>query len=162
MKRLPTILFLVVLVVFCYVNVVSAQVPLDQKIEEIYSNIVTFVAGPLAILFLIYAGYLYITSTGNPEQLGMAKEMIVSTITAIIILLLAGLILNTIGESPTAGPADLNSGSDGQQEEQQTEDDQAGEDGQNGQEDNPGEDQDISGENPGDDGLVEREARYST
>jgi len=91
---------------------------LDQKIEQIYSNIVTYVAGPLAVLFLVYAGYLYITSTGNPEQLGMAKDMIVSTIIAIVILLLAGLILQTIGYTQVEEPADLNDSEDQAQEEQ--------------------------------------------
>ncbi len=94
----------------------GGSLPLDQKINELYSNIVTFVAGPLAILFLIYAGYLYITSAGNPEQIGMAKEMMVSTIVAIIILLLAGLILRTIGETPVP---DGNLGDNEQQQEEQ-------------------------------------------
>lgn len=92
--------------------------PLDQKINELYSNIVTYVAGPIAILFLVYAGYLYITSAGNPEQVGMAKDMIVSTIIAIVILLLAGLILRTIGQTPVGVPENSNQ-NQGQVEEQE-------------------------------------------
>lgn len=115
-----------------YSNWNSQSVPLDEKIEYIYQMIVTFVAGPLAVLFLVYAGYLYITSAGNPEQLGMAKDMIVSTITAIVILLLAGLILRTIGETRVADPASLGGGG-GQAEEEQVEN----EGGQSGEEAGP-------------------------
>jgi type IV secretory pathway VirB2 component (pilin) len=102
----------------------NQSLPLDQKINELYTSIVQFVAGPLAILFLVYAGYLYITSAGNPEQIGMAKEMIVSTIVAIIILLLAGLILQTIGDTPVP---DANSGDNNGQEEQQQSEQNEGE-----------------------------------
>lgn len=96
----------------------SQPIPLDEKIKEIYNNIVVYLAGPLAILFLIYGGYLYITSTGNPEQVGMAKDVIMTALTAVIVLLLAGLILNTIGQTPVPEPQSQ-SGDQSQQESSQ-------------------------------------------
>ena len=45
------------------------------------------IIGTLSLLGLIYAGFLYITATGNPDQIGKAKDTIVTSITALIIIL---------------------------------------------------------------------------
>lgn len=55
------------------------------------------IVGGLAVLMLIYAGYLYMTSQGNPETVGQAKDIIVGVIVGILLLFLIGIILSTIG-----------------------------------------------------------------
>jgi len=55
------------------------------------------IVGGLAVLMLIYAGYLYMTSQGNPEATGQAKDIIVGVIVGILLLFLIGIILSTIG-----------------------------------------------------------------
>ena len=84
---------------------------LKAKIEELYSNVVN-IAFPIVVVILIFAGYMYITSTGNPETLGMAKNLIFGAISGLIILLLAGLILRTVGQTPTYYPTTSDQGSD--------------------------------------------------
>ena len=50
----------------------------------------------LAIMMLIYAGYVMITSAGVPERVGFAKEIIVGSLTGLALLIGAKLILNIL------------------------------------------------------------------
>lgn len=52
----------------------------------------------LAVLVLIYAGYLYATSGGNPDSLKQAKDLIIGALVGLALVILAGIILrNVIG-----------------------------------------------------------------
>lgn len=57
------------------------------------------IAGSLAIIMLIYAGYLYVTSMGNPDQINSAKEIIIGALSGLLLLILASLILRSLGVS---------------------------------------------------------------
>ncbi|MBI4175154.1 hypothetical protein HY523_00890 [Candidatus Berkelbacteria bacterium] len=50
----------------------------------------------LAIIMIIYAGYLMITSVGDPTRTGFAKEIIVGAIAGLLLLGSARLILNLL------------------------------------------------------------------
>ena len=50
----------------------------------------------LAILILMYAGYLLTTSRGNPEQVNLAKEYIIGALSGLAFLLLAAVIYYAI------------------------------------------------------------------
>jgi len=43
----------------------------------------------LAILFLIIAGFYFVTASGNPEQIGKARNMVLWAIVGVVIALLA-------------------------------------------------------------------------
>lgn len=73
-------------------NVTGITDYINRILPEIYG----IVAG-LAVLMIIYAGYIYMTSQGNPERLGVAKDIIIGVITGIALLFLMGLILGTVG-----------------------------------------------------------------
>jgi len=51
------------------------------------ANLALFFAGPVAIFFLTLAGYYYITSNGDEERVKKAKNIIISTVLATLILL---------------------------------------------------------------------------
>lgn len=51
----------------------------------------------LAVIMIIYAGYIYMTSQGNPERVNLAKEIIIGVITGIALLFLIRIILSTVG-----------------------------------------------------------------
>lgn len=55
------------------------------------------VLGGIALLTFVYAGFLYMTSQGNPENINKAKEYIIVTISGILLLFLARLILQQVG-----------------------------------------------------------------
>jgi hypothetical protein len=52
--------------------------------------------GPLAIIFTIYAGFLYLTAADNEERTSQAKRMIIGGITGIVIIYAAYALVNTI------------------------------------------------------------------
>jgi hypothetical protein len=59
---------------------------------QIMVNIVNFlfnIAGPLAVLAIILAGFLYITSGGNPEQAQSAKGALTAGLIGFVIILIA-------------------------------------------------------------------------
>ena len=52
----------------------------------------------LAVLVIIYAGYLYATSQGNPDSVKTAKDLIIGALVGLALIILAGVILrNVIG-----------------------------------------------------------------
>ena len=54
----------------------------------------------LAVVMLMYAGYLYVTSAGNTDQNNRAKEFIISSLTGLVFLILASLVFNTLESKP--------------------------------------------------------------
>lgn len=50
----------------------------------------------IAIIVLMYAGYLMITSAGDPQKVGFAKEIIVGSLSGLALLAAARLILNIL------------------------------------------------------------------
>ena len=68
---------------------------LSSYISGIYTWSIGIAAG-LAVIMLIYAGYLYVTSAGNPEQINLAKEVIIGAIAGFVFLILAALILRAV------------------------------------------------------------------
>ena len=74
----------------------GADVSLPTYIGCIY-EFATYLAVGLAILMIIWGGYKYITSAGNPEALGEAKEIIGGAIIGLLVLGLGYLILSNIG-----------------------------------------------------------------
>ena len=69
--------------------------PLIEEIGGIISLILIFL-GPIAILFTIYAGFIYLTAGDNEENTKKAKTMIIAGVTGIIIIYSAYAIINTL------------------------------------------------------------------
>ncbi|PIR72174.1 MAG: hypothetical protein COU42_02165 [Candidatus Nealsonbacteria bacterium CG10_big_fil_rev_8_21_14_0_10_36_24] len=66
-----------------------------QTVQNIYTYIIS-ISGIIALAALIWAGILYLTSTGKPEKLEKAKKQILACFFGIIILFASYLILRTI------------------------------------------------------------------
>lgn len=69
---------------------------ITEYITALLGKLLPIIAG-LALLMVIYAGYLYMTSQGNPETTGRAKDILVGVIVGLILLFLTSVILNQIG-----------------------------------------------------------------
>jgi len=65
-----------------------------SQFTSIIRLILVFV-GPMAIIFTIYAGFLYLTSLENEERATTAKNMIIAGIVAIVIIYGAFALVNT-------------------------------------------------------------------
>jgi hypothetical protein len=60
-------------------------------------------AGIIALIYLIYSGYLFMISLGNPDAVAKAKSKLLLTVLGLIIIIVAyvfvAFILNNIGPS---------------------------------------------------------------
>lgn len=76
---------------------------LSQKIAA-GINATLWVAGALAVIYLIYGGILYITAGGDAEKATKGRTALINAIIGVIIILLALLILAFIKEQLGASP----------------------------------------------------------
>jgi len=75
----------------------------QEYISDIYSFSIKL-GGTLTILMIIYAGYRYMTSKGNPSAINEAKEILFGTLSGFALLLMSYLLLNVLGLLPKTGP----------------------------------------------------------
>lgn len=59
-------------------------------------SLLLFVAGGLAVLFVIIGGYQYITAAGNEEQSEKGKKTLVNAIIGVVVIVLAWVIINVV------------------------------------------------------------------
>ena len=59
-------------------------------------SLLLFVAGALAVLFVIIGGYQYITAAGNEEASEKGKKTLVNAIIGVVLIILAYVIINVI------------------------------------------------------------------
>lgn len=59
-------------------------------------NFAVITAGLIAVLVIVYAGYIYTQSQGQADKVSMAKELIAGALTGLGLLLLTRLILSTL------------------------------------------------------------------
>lgn len=55
------------------------------------------VGGGVAFFLIVYAGFMIMTSQGNPERLKAGQELLTSAISGVVLLVLCVFILNVIG-----------------------------------------------------------------
>ncbi|MDR3642334.1 MAG: pilin [Candidatus Doudnabacteria bacterium] len=62
-----------------------------------------YIAGAIAIVFVIVGGYQYITSAGNEEAAEKGKQNVVNAIIGIVIIVLSFVIINVISNYVASG-----------------------------------------------------------
>lgn len=93
------IFLLVGIISYFYSQQVSADEFSSKNLNEFIQNFYPWalsVSGGLAIVVLIFSGYLYITSAGNIEQVNKAKEYIFGALSGLAFLILAAMIYAAI------------------------------------------------------------------
>lgn len=61
--------------------------------------------GLIAVVMIIYGGFLYVTAAGNDEKIGKAKKIIMYAIVGIVVILLSFAIVNTVLGAGTGAAA---------------------------------------------------------
>ena len=59
-------------------------------------SLLLFVAGALAVFFVIIGGYQYITSAGNEEAAEKGKKTLLNAIIGIVVIVMAYVIINVV------------------------------------------------------------------
>jgi len=62
-------------------------------------DILLYVAGMVAVVFVIYGGVKYILSQGNPENTKKAQTTIINALIGMVIAILATTVVNFVGQS---------------------------------------------------------------
>jgi hypothetical protein len=52
--------------------------------------------GLIAVVMIIYGGFLYVSAAGNQEKIGTAKKIIMYAVIGIVVILLSFAIVNTV------------------------------------------------------------------
>jgi hypothetical protein len=68
--------------------------------EEFLSDILRWavgIGGGIAFLLILYAGFMIMTASGNPERLKAGQELLTSAISGLILLIFSVFILKFIG-----------------------------------------------------------------
>ena len=66
--------------------------PISKTIKNV-TTIVATIGGLLAVLFVIYGGYTYIISRGNPTKTGNALKIIIYALSGLIVIAIAQFII---------------------------------------------------------------------
>lgn len=77
---------------------------LRQTVVTIINYFLGFL-GLLAVIMIIYGGFLYVSSAGNEENVGKAKKIILYAAVGIVMIALSYLIVRTILGAATGTPA---------------------------------------------------------
>lgn len=70
-----------------------------SKVLRAAINTILYIAGFIAVVYLVYNGIQYITSAGDPEKAGKAKSGIINAVIGILVIALAIAIANYLGQT---------------------------------------------------------------
>lgn len=63
---------------------------------------ILLLVGAITVLFIIYAGIMYVTSSGNKDQIERAKQTLTYAVIGLVVIILAGVIVNLVIGLPTS------------------------------------------------------------
>ena len=86
-------------------NQIGENTSLRQYILNVLNFTLTFL-GLIAVVFIIYAGFLYVTSGGDDGNMEKAKKIILYAIIGILVILAAFAIVNTVIQNAGRGTGD--------------------------------------------------------
>lgn len=84
---------------------VEIKDPNSTDVATLIGKVITWVlglVGAIAVLFIIYAGILYVTSSGNKERIEQAKQTLTYAVIGLVVIVLAGVIVSLVTGLPTS------------------------------------------------------------
>jgi hypothetical protein len=82
----------------------AASETLKSSISPLFSTMIT-IAAVLCVLFIVFGGYYYMTSAGNPEKLERAKKTLRNAFIGFVIVLSAGALVAIMQNAYSTKPA---------------------------------------------------------
>ena len=86
-------------------NQIGENTSLRQYILNVLNFALTFL-GLIAVAFIVYAGYLYVTSGGDDGNMEKAKKIILYAVIGILVILAAFALVNTVIQNAGRGTGD--------------------------------------------------------
>ncbi len=80
----------------------GSGITLDDLIKGKGADAITFIVGfsaLVAVILLVYSGYLFITSAGDPDKVETAQKTLTAAIIGMIVIFLANLIVRFVLEN---------------------------------------------------------------
>lgn len=74
-------------------NAANSMVSIGLAIVEI----MLLIAGIVAVAYIIYGGYRYVLSQGNPENTKVAKDAVLNAVIGLVIAIMATVIVRYVG-----------------------------------------------------------------
>jgi len=70
----------------------------DAIIDRIFTiiNIIGTAGGLVAVIFIIYAGFLYVTSAGDEDKVKQAQGIITGSVIGLVIIILSSMIIRFV------------------------------------------------------------------
>jgi hypothetical protein len=66
-------------------------------------NVLLGIAGAVAVIVIMYGGFMMITSAGNEERYGQGRRALVAALLGLIVIILAATIMNIVANLVTKG-----------------------------------------------------------
>jgi hypothetical protein len=80
------------------INTAIGCIPIDENgLLSFLLKWAIGVGGGIAFLLIVYAGFMIMSSSGNPERLKAGQELLTSAIAGVVLLIFSVFILNVIG-----------------------------------------------------------------
>lgn len=89
------------------IDPVTQQAVKESSVVDYINDAYTWASifgGILAVMMIIYAGFRYMTSYGDPEAISDAKDIVEKSLMGLALLILAAVILNTINPKTAGEP----------------------------------------------------------
>lgn len=100
MKRLLSVFGFILLTFFFTTPALAVSTPSEiTSYTNSTLSLITAIASAAALFFLVKGGYLYMSSSGNPNALEGAKRTIKNALTGLVIVLAAGFIVSLFNNS---------------------------------------------------------------
>ncbi|MBI2637139.1 MAG: hypothetical protein HYW81_03020 [Parcubacteria group bacterium] len=74
---------------------VGQSTDLKQDIAQVINVLLGFL-GILAVIIILYAGFKWMTASGNEEQVGEARKMLLQAVIGLVIVMMAWVITNFV------------------------------------------------------------------
>ncbi|MFC1618000.1 hypothetical protein ACFL2B_01820 [Patescibacteria group bacterium] len=112
MKKLKLVSTVILIAVFCLLITSAVSAANDGLVTptaaagtaagdetdllETATNWILGITGAVAVIFIIFGGFRYITASGNTEQMTKAKEILIKAIIGLVIVVVAYVIVTAI------------------------------------------------------------------
>jgi len=84
---------------YAAVSSIDSVDPTSTKLSDLMLLIgtwITYIAGAMAFIYLVYSGILYISAAGNPDQAKKGQQGIINAVIGIVIIVLAFTIIKVV------------------------------------------------------------------